>query len=165
MSSRFDMLAAQAAAFLLATALAATAQPADTPKNPFAGDPAAVAAGQKVFDSTCTACHGEGASGGRGPALNTGRFTHGPGDYDLFQTIRTGVTGTQMPSFAALPADDVWRAVSYIKSLSGRSNGNEVAKGDAAAGEALFFGAGHCDSCHEVSGRGAAMAADLSDEG
>jgi cytochrome c oxidase cbb3-type subunit 3 len=96
---------------------AVMAQPADTPVNPFAHDPAAVAAGQKVFNSTCTACHGEGATGGRGPALNTGRFAHGAGDYDLFQTIRSGVPGTQMPSFAALPADDVWRAVTYIKSL------------------------------------------------
>ncbi len=141
------------------------AQPADTPVNPFLHDPAAVAAGQKVFNSTCTACHGEGATGGRGPALNTGRFAHGSGDYDLFQTIRSGVPGTQMPSFAALPADDVWRVVTYIKSLAGRSNANEVASGNAAAGEALFFGAGRCASCHEVNGKGAAIATDLSDEG
>ena len=104
----------------------AMAQPSDTPVNPFARDPAAVAAGQKVFNSTCVACHGEGATGGRGPALNTGRFSHGAGDYDLFQTIRSGVPGTQMPSFAALPADDVWRAVTYIKSLAGRSGGNDL---------------------------------------
>jgi PQQ-dependent dehydrogenase (methanol/ethanol family) len=144
---------------------AAIAQPADTPVNPFAHDPAAVAAGQKVFNSTCTACHGEGATGGRGPALNSGRFAHGSGDYDLFQTIRSGVPGTQMPSFAALPADDVWRAVTYIKSLSASGGGNQAITGNAAAGEALFFGAGHCTACHEVNGKGAAIAADLSDEG
>jgi len=120
MRSRFHILAAQAGALLLMTAAAAMAQPADTPRNPFANDPAAIAAGQKVFNSTCTACHGVGATGGRGPALNSGRFSHGSGDYDLFQTIRTGVPGTQMPSFGALPADDVWRAVTYIKSLAGR---------------------------------------------
>src|SRR5450432_2196245 len=168
MKHRFRKVAALWAGVVViavATMVAVMAQPADTPVNPFAHDPAAVAAGQKVFNSTCTACHGEGATGGRGPALNTGRFTHGSGDYDLFQTIRSGVAGTQMPSFAALPADDVWRAVTYIKSLSGRSGGNEVASGNAAAGEALFFGAGHCASCHEVNGKGAAIAADLSDEG
>jgi PQQ-dependent dehydrogenase (methanol/ethanol family) len=144
---------------------AAIAQPADTPVNPFARDPAAVAAGQKVFNSTCTACHGEGATGGRGPALNSGRFAHGSGDYDLFQTIRSGVPGTQMPSFAALPADDVWRAVTYIKSLSASGGGIQAVTGNAAAGEALFFGAGHCTACHDVNGKGAAIAADLSDEG
>ncbi|HWM61204.1 MAG TPA: PQQ-binding-like beta-propeller repeat protein, partial [Rhizomicrobium sp.] len=151
-----------AGALTLAAAMGAVmAQPADTPVNPFAHDPAAIAAGEKVFNSTCTACHGEGASGGRGPALNSGNFTHGAGDYDLFQTIRSGVPGTQMPSFARLPADDVWRAVTYIKSLS--AGKNEVASGNAAAGEALF--AGHCTSCHEVNGKGAAIAPDLSDEG
>ncbi|HET7086596.1 MAG TPA: PQQ-dependent dehydrogenase, methanol/ethanol family [Rhizomicrobium sp.] len=149
---------------------AALAQQADTPTNPFAKDASAVTAGQKVFNSTCTACHGEGATGGRGPALNSGRFTHGNGDYDLFQTIRSGVPGTQMPSFAALPADDVWRVVTYIKSLSGGGpragqGGNEIASGNAAAGEALFFGEGKCAACHEVNGKGAAIAADLSDEG
>ncbi|HVV27561.1 MAG TPA: PQQ-dependent dehydrogenase, methanol/ethanol family [Rhizomicrobium sp.] len=143
---------------------AGIAAPADTPVNPFAGNAAAIAAGQKVFNSTCSACHGEGASGGRGPALNTGSFTHGSGDYDLFQTIRSGVPGTQMPSFAALPGDDVWRVVTYIKSLAGKGGG-EVAAGDAKAGEALFFGAGNCTACHEVNGRGAAIAADLSEEG
>ncbi len=165
MSRWFRKPAVWVGAFAVAAATAVVAQPSDTPRNPFANDAAAVAAGQKVFNSTCTACHGEGGSGGRGPALNTGRFTHGSGDYDLFQTIRSGVPGTQMPSFAALPADDVWRAVTYIKSLSGRSTGGEVASGNAAAGEALFFGTGHCASCHEVSGRGAAVATDLSDEG
>src|SRR5258708_10712230 len=70
-----------------------------------------------------------------------------------------------MPSFAALPADDVWRVVTYVKSLSGTSTGNEVATGNVSAGEALFFGAGHCASCHEVNGKGAAIATDLSDEG
>src|SRR6185312_17102872 len=95
---------------------AGLAQPADTPNNPFAGNRAAIAQGEKIFNSTCTACHGPAASGGRGPALNTGTFSHGSGDYDLYQTIRSGVSGTQMPSFARLPSDDVWRVVTYIKS-------------------------------------------------
>ncbi len=141
------------------------AQPADTPVNPFANDPAAVAAGQKVFNSTCVVCHGESASGGRGPALNTGNFAHGAGDYDIFQTVRSGIPGSQMPSFSRLPADDVWRVVTYLKSLAGKTGGNEVATGDAKSGEALFFGAGNCAGCHEVNGKGAAVATDLSDEG
>jgi alcohol dehydrogenase (cytochrome c) len=140
------------------------AQTADTPVNPFAHDPAAVAAGRSVFNATCTACHGVEASGGRGPALNTGQFSHGAGDYDIFQTIRSGVAGTQMPSFAHLPSDDVWRVVTYIKSLSGGGAAGPVT-GDAAKGEALFFGAGGCTGCHEINGRGAAIAADLSAEG
>jgi PQQ-dependent dehydrogenase (methanol/ethanol family) len=164
-SFRKTLLILGAGLLVLAAAGRVIAQPADTPVNPFAHDPAAVQAGEKVFNSTCTACHGEGATGGRGPALNSGRFAHGSGDYDLFQTIRAGIPGTQMPSFARLPADDVWRAVTYIKSLSANGGGNQAVTGNAAAGEALFFGAGHCAACHEVNGKGAAIAADLSDEG
>ena len=141
------------------------AQPADTPTNPFAGDPAAVTAGQKMFESTCSVCHGVGATGGRGPALNTGTFAHGAGDYDIFQTVRSGVAGTQMPSFSRLPANDVWKLVTYIKSLSGGEGGGEVLKGDPVKGQALFFGDGGCTACHEMNGRGAAYASDLSDAG
>src|SRR5690606_21356537 len=107
-----------AIAALLISAGVARAQPAaDTPVNPFLHDPAAVAAGEKIFNSTCTVCHGTGGSGGRGPALNTGSFAHGGGDYDIFQTIRSGVTGTQMPAFTRFSSDDVWRLTTYIKSL------------------------------------------------
>ena len=149
---------------LLAPAWAALAQQSDTPNNPFARDPAAPAAGRALFDSTCAACHGTGATGGRGPNLTSGRFVHGSGDYDIFTTIRGGVAGSEMPSFAQLPADDVWRVVTYIKSLSGGGPA-QLASGDARAGEAIFLGAGNCLSCHEVNGRGSDLAPDLSAEG
>jgi len=149
---------------LLAPAWAALAQQSDTPNNPFARDPAAPAAGRALFDSTCAACHGTGATGGRGPNLTSGRFVHGSGDYDIFTTIRGGVAGSEMPSFAQLPADDVWRLVTYIKSLSGGGPA-QLASGDARAGEAIFLGAGNCLSCHEVNGRGSDLAPDLSAEG
>lgn len=104
------------------------AQPAasDLGSNPFASDPAAPAAGRALFDGACSACHGTGATGSeRGPSLATGNFQHGGLDTDLFQTIRAGVPGTGMPAFTALPADNVWRLVTYIKSLwPGRSARN-----------------------------------------
>src|SRR5689334_21694670 len=94
----------------------------DVISNPFANDPAAPAAGKAVFESTCAACHGAGAAGSeRAPALNTGTLQHGNGDQEIFQTIKSGVPGTLMPSFSALPSDSVWKLVSYIKSLSGQT--------------------------------------------
>ena len=142
------------------------AQVADTPANPFTKDPAAPAQGKALFDSTCTACHGPGGTGGRGPALDTGNFSHGNADYDLFQVIHGGVAGTQMPSFAGISSDNVWKLVTYIKSLGGPADtGEKVASGDAALGQAVFFGKGGCASCHEVSGRGQDLASDLSAEG
>jgi alcohol dehydrogenase (cytochrome c) len=150
---------------LMAPALLASAQQSDTPNNPFTGNPTAVAAGGALFNSTCAACHGTGATGGRGPNLTSGRFLHGGSDYEIFTTIRGGVAGTEMPSFSTLPADDVWRLVTYIKSLNGGGNRGDVASGDAGAGEEIFFGAGNCTSCHEVNGRGRDLASDLSAEG
>jgi alcohol dehydrogenase (cytochrome c) len=151
--------------FLFPASPASAQTRSDTPNNPFASDPAAVASGNAVFDATCSACHGAGAAGGRGPALNTGNFSHGNDDFDLFQTIRAGVPGTQMPSFATLPADDVWKAVTYIKSMSRRAGDNAQLTGDAHAGEALFFCGGGCAACHEINGRGMDLASDLSAEG
>jgi alcohol dehydrogenase (cytochrome c) len=155
------------AACLGMQALAQPAAPqADVISNPFANDPAAPAAGKAVFESTCAACHGAGAAGSeRAPALNTGTFQHGGSDPDLFQTIRSGVPGTLMPSFSGLPSDNVWRLVTYIKSLSGQTGPMGQATGDAVAGEAVFFGKGGCAGCHEVNGRGLDLASDLSTEG
>jgi putative heme-binding domain-containing protein len=169
--SRFLLPAGMVLACLGVHALAQPAAPQSAPQadvisNPFANDPAAPAAGKAVFEATCAACHGPGAAGSeRAPALNTGTFRHGGGDPDLFQTIRSGVPGTLMPSFSGLPSDSVWRLVSYIKSLSGQTGPMGQATGDALAGEQVFFGKGGCAGCHEVNGRGLDLASDLSAAG
>ena len=159
-----------AAGLLACSGMLALAQPAppaaDVIANPFAQDPAAPAAGKALFDATCAACHGSGAAGSeRAPALNTGVFRHGGSDAEIFQTIRSGIPGTLMPAFSALPSDNVWRLVSYVKSLSGQNGPLGHATGDAALGEQVFFGKGGCSGCHEVDARGADFATDLSDEG
>jgi alcohol dehydrogenase (cytochrome c) len=141
----------------------------DTPTNPFSADPtAAAAAGKRVFDGTCIVCHGpKGAGSERAPALDTGRFTHGSEDFEVFQTIQKGVPGTQMPPFASLSAEQLWQLVSYVRSLS-RASATTVTVpvgGDAARGEQLFFGSGGCSSCHEINGRGVPLADDLSELG
>jgi PQQ-dependent dehydrogenase (methanol/ethanol family) len=145
------------------------AQQADMPdaqKNPFAGQPAAVAAGKTLYEQTCQSCHGGEARGDRGPALASGNFKHGGEDTDLFRTIRTGVPGTQMPAFSLLPADNVWRIITYLRSLNtNTAAANEVVTGNAAAGEAMFWGKGGCGRCHEVNARGMDVGPDLSDAG
>ena len=138
----------------------------DTVTNPLAGNQAAIAAGKTLYAQTCAGCHGEDARGDRGPSLVSGTFTHGGTDADLFHTIRNGVAGTQMPAFAALPADTIWRIIAYLRSLSGAGEGaNEVVPGDAAAGEAIFWGKGGCGACHEVNERGSDVGPDLSAAG
>ena len=139
-------------------------QQADVAINPFANRPDAVSQGAALFDRTCSACHGTGATGGRGPALTNGVFKHGGSDYDIFPTIKRGVPGTEMPSFATLPSDDVWRLVTYIKSLSGRGRPGQVDRRRQGRRSGLLRRGG-CTGCHEVNGRGSDLATDLSAEG
>jgi PQQ-dependent dehydrogenase (methanol/ethanol family) len=139
-------------------------QPSHTPVNPFATDPAAIFVGKDIFQATCVACHGaDGIGTERAPSLH-GAIARGGGDFDVFQTIQQGVPGTAMPSFAAIPAEDIWRLVSFVRSLSANASAassTEPVTGDPANGERLFF-TGGCATCHEVNGRGAIFAADLS---
>ena len=154
------------ASLMAGPALGQQADIPDAQKNPFAGDPAAVAAGRTLYEQTCQACHGGEARGDRGPALASGNFRHGSGDNDLFRTIRSGIPGTPMPAFSLLPSDNVWRIITYLRSLN--TNGaaaDEVVTGNAVAGEATFWGKGGCGRCHEVNARGLDIGPDLSDAG
>ena len=154
------------ASLMAGTALGQQAETPDAQKNPFAGDPAAVAAGRTLCEQTCQSCHGGEARGDRGPALASGNFRHGSGDNALFRTIRSGIPGTPMPAFSLLPSDSVWRIITYLRSLN--TNGaaaDEVVTGNEVAGEATFWGKGGCGRCHEVNARGLNIGPDLSDAG
>lgn len=133
--------------------------------NPFAGNPQAVEDGRKLFGLSCAPCHGRDGTGAQGqaegmrpPDLTRGAFKYGKRDEDLFRVISTGVRGTEMPSFASLGTEQIWRVIAFVRSLSMvASTGN----GNATAGEALFWGKGNCGSCHEMAGRGTRLGPDL----
>ncbi len=154
---------------LFATAgIAMTAQQSDTVRNPLAADVGAVTAGQSLYDQTCQTCHGAAGQGDRGPALNTATLSRGDGDGDVFHAIREGIPGTQMPPFARLSDTQTWQLVSYIRSIQGRAASSAgvaaapVSGAAAAVGEALFYGAARCWTCHEINGRGGVTGPDLS---
>lgn len=132
----------------------------DAQKNPFARDARAAAAGKSLYTQTCESCHGADAQGGRGPALMNDDFDRE--DVDLFRIVHTGIPGTQMPSFSSLPSDDTWRIITYLRSLKTADTPAAVTvPGNAAEGEAIFWGKGGCGQCHEVNGRGGILAPDL----
>jgi alcohol dehydrogenase (cytochrome c) len=86
-------------------------------KNPFAS-PEDVAAGERIFQTNCTQCHGaNGAGGAAGPVLKQRQLSRGRGDWSIFRTISNGLAGTSMPS-STLPDGDRWRLVAYVKSLA-----------------------------------------------
>jgi len=150
---------------LAATALIARQGPQQI-TNPLAGDMAAVASGRDSYGQICQSCHGPSGQGSdRGPALATAALSHGNTDADLFRSIRTGVPGTQMAGFPGLSDSDIWRIVAYLRTLQPSGSSTPLASGDSIAGEALFFGAAGCASCHEVNARGGIVGPDLSAAG
>ncbi|MEO8737646.1 MAG: PQQ-binding-like beta-propeller repeat protein, partial [Edaphobacter sp.] len=135
-------------------------------RNPFASDPSAVASGKLLFEQTCQSCHGSEARGDRGPALTSNNLRHGNQDTDIFQTVRAGIPGTQMPAFTTLPSDSIWRIISYLRSLNpSGSDVSERVPGDASMGEKIFSGKAACNTCHEVNGAGGIVGPDLSATG
>ena len=122
-----------------------------------------IALGRAVYNGRCGQCHGLEGEGGRGAALNTGRFQHGGSDRELFLTIRNGIPNTEMPGAGNLTDMEVWRMVGYVQQL-GRRGASEPIAGDATAGAAVYARAA-CAQCHTVAGQGGFLGPDLTDIG
>jgi putative heme-binding domain-containing protein len=120
-------------------------------------------AGRKMYLGRCGHCHGRNGEGGRGVALNTGRFRHGSSDREIFLVIRNGIPNTEMPGTFSSPEAEVWRIVAYVQQL-GRQGAPEPATGDPAAGSLVYQKNG-CASCHSIDGKGGFLGPDLSDIG
>ncbi len=108
--------------------------------------------GQEYYRLRCAECHGAVGEGGRGPNLAAGVFYHGGEDQDVFNTIRNGIRGTEMPGFGS-SEERLWQVVAFIRSLNQAATPEE-ASGDATRGKALFQGKGDCLSCHRVGPEG-----------
>jgi len=123
------------------------------PAAPPAETPTLAATGQQLFsDAGCIECHG--AKGmGDGPSASTltdagglpirpidfasGIFRRGSRMEDIFLTVRTGLDGTPMPSYAdSLTADQTWALAAYVRSLITRRGSYETATSSAMASEA-----------------------------
>ena len=137
---------------------------AAAPANPAIGNPQAIAEGEKLYNETCTSCHGKDGTGGElGPpvAAQNRRYlrrTH----QEIFDTIKNGITGTQMPPYQGQFTDDqVCQVTAYLAGLRGTAI-DTPASGDVAAGEAVFWGKGSCGSCHMIKAKGSILGPDLS---
>ena len=95
-----------------------------------------VMAGRHVYERQCLVCHGKWGDGrgemATGMVPRPRRLTSGifkyrstpvgylPTEADLERTIRTGVAGTSMPSFAGLSDREIRAVIGYVKTLSTR---------------------------------------------
>ena len=84
-----------------------------------------VARGKALFTGTCAAyCHRPSqpeaaAAAADAPFLFGCDWRHGGSDEQIFQSIIHGVPGTRMVPFGgAVPDEDIWRIVAYLKSTS-----------------------------------------------
>ncbi|WP_233510846.1 PQQ-dependent sugar dehydrogenase [Dyella psychrodurans] len=85
--------------------------------NPYAGQISAVNAGRDLYAKNCASCHGLGGQGaGNIPALAHGAAQQAT-DGALFWFITQGAVNNGMPSWAALPEQQRWQIVSYLKTL------------------------------------------------
>jgi alcohol dehydrogenase (cytochrome c) len=132
-------------------ALVASAAVAQTPP------PLSEAArGSALFQLRCSDCHGVDAKGVHGPDL-TALFANGATEARVFETIRRGVPGTEMPSSNA-PDEEIRAIVAYLRTFVTAPTG--VVRADTSHGERVFSAS--CSSCHRVDGRGGALGPDLS---
>ena len=86
-------------------------------KNPYAGQPQAIAAGAKLYSMNCGSCHGNNGRGsGNVPALRVGP-TQSAADGEVFWFITIGSVNNGMPSWGQLSEQKRWQIVTYLKSL------------------------------------------------
>jgi len=128
-------------------------------KNPLEGNAQAISTGGGMFRTRCAGCHGPDARGYLGPDL-TGFWAAGGTDDRMFDIVRRGVPGTEMPPAdpQRVPDKEIWQVLAYVRTL----NAVPIAppSGDPANGERIFRA--NCSSCHMVNGRGGQLGPDLS---
>lgn len=132
--------------------------------HPAIGDPQAIAAGSKLYTTSCAGCHGPDGSGGRGPNLVRRSLWHPLSDEAIFAAIQKGVPGTDMPP-TKLADEETWKLVAFLHSMIGPASDSKV-PGDPSAGEQLFWGkSAGCSGCHAIAGRGGRLGPDLTNIG
>ena len=125
----------------------------------YVGNPGAIKAGNQLYLTVCSGCHGPSGEGGRGPSLVRGNRVRQVSNIKLFEAIQKGVAGTDMPPFP-LPDEQIWQLVAFTRSLVASAYETDV-PGDPGAGETVFFGKGACSNCHMIRGRGGFLGPDL----
>ncbi|MBK5256694.1 MAG: cytochrome c [Vicinamibacteria bacterium] len=94
-------------------------------KNPYAGEPAAIATGLDHYRENCVICHGApdvaGAELSKGinpPAPSLGEGGSDTPDGELFWVIKHGIRMTAMPAFGPTHSDEeIWKLVAFIHHL------------------------------------------------
>jgi cytochrome c oxidase cbb3-type subunit III len=149
-------------AILIVSALTLVAQTELPQHNPHttASD---ISEGKRIFQGHCAGCHGPGGEGGRGAILARPTLTRATDDAALFQILKDGIKGTEMPPAPELTEHEKWQVAAFVKSL-GRVDVAKSIPGDRTRGEQLFA-SNSCLKCHTVKMKGGRMGPDLTQIG
>jgi cytochrome c oxidase cbb3-type subunit 3 len=114
-----------------------------------AGDPGAMAIGERLFMNNCAQCHGSDARGSKGfPNLADGDWLYGGSGEKIAETIAKGRNGTMPPMAAAVgSSEDVKNVAHYVLSLSNSPHDSVRAQ----LGKSKFSA---CAACHGSDGKG-----------
>lgn len=93
-------------------------QPVSSVVNPYEGNAAAIAEGQRLFSwYNCSGCHANGG-GGMGPPLIKQNWLYGGEPGNIFDTIVKG-RPNGMPSWGGkIPEYQIWELVAFVRSLN-----------------------------------------------
>jgi cytochrome c oxidase cbb3-type subunit III len=113
-------------------------------------NPEALALGESLYASYCTACHGSDARGATGfPNLTDDDWLYGNSEAALVTTLTNGRSGVMPVLAPALGGDaGIDNMVSYVRSLSGLTQ----ADADAMSAQPMFIAL--CSACHGPDGTG-----------
>ena len=119
------------------------------PPEQVAGDPQAMAIGERLFMNHCAQCHGSDARGSKGfPNLTDGDWLHGGTPDKIRESIEKGRMGNMPPMAAGVGTpEDVKNVAHYVLSLSGSPHDSLR----ASLGKSKF---GACAGCHGMDGKG-----------
>jgi mono/diheme cytochrome c family protein len=85
--------------------------------NPFAGQPAAAAAGKVMFEENCAKCHGADANGLHNrPSLRSVRIQHAT-DGQLAWMLKNGNPYKGMPPWSSIPEQQRWQIIAFLRTL------------------------------------------------
>lgn len=119
-------------------------------------------AGQKLFQTHCTVCHGPRGDGGKGTNLAQPRLPRAVDDAALASIIIFGIPGTEMPQ-TRMTQQQLVNVMAFVRSLGAMPA--EPVHGSAQRGEQIYRGKGNCAQCHAIQGRGGTLGPELTDIG
>ena len=126
--------------------------------NPHLNNKESIRGGMSLYRRMCGECHALDATGYRGPSL-VAYMANGAADEAMFQVIRRGVPGTEMPQ-SNRPDHEILQIMAYLRNMSAVAPSESAPTGNVANGSQLF--AKQCQSCHRVAGKGGRLGPDLS---